>query len=136
MYIPIPVREHPRVAIVIVAACAILGIIAFALAQDSANRSQDSQRKATASHWAAAGLKNPVTTLKDGGDKRTVGSVGKCIVTVEGFTTYTSVMVSSNGGNPTVKQEFTFRSTDQKSADAIAYDYIGRLPEIATYCLV
>lgn len=136
MDIPTLVKAYPRTMIAFVVACLIAVIALFVSAQNQTNHQQESDRKATAAHWASAGLQTPVTTLKDGGDKRTIGSVGRCIVTVEGFTTYTSLVVTSNGGNPTVRQEFKFQSTDQMNSDEAAYSYIRRLPEIATYCLV
>lgn len=136
MDIPMLVKAYPRTMIALVTTCLIAVIVLVVSVQNQTNHQQDAARKATAAHWASAGLQTPVTTLKDGGDKRTIGSFGRCIATVEGFTTYTSLVVTSNGGNPTVREEFKFQATDQMNSDEAAYDYIRRLPEIATYCLV
>lgn len=129
-------KEYPRAAIAIIAACVVVVLGIFALNNHQANLLQESQRNKTAAHWASAGLQNPITTLKDGGDKRTVGRAGSCTVTIEGFTTFTSLVIASNIGNPTVRQEFVFQSGEQTNADEVAFDYIGRLQEIAPFCMV
>lgn len=136
VYIFTLAREYPRQAIAIITVAVIAAITIFAITQHHTNQAHEAARNKTAAHWASAGLQTPVTTLKDGGDKRTVGSVGKCIVTVEGFTAYTSLVITSNEGNPVTRQEVTFHPTELVDPDETAYDYIGRLQEIAPFCLV
>lgn len=120
---------------------AVLGAVAVAIAiwaaavNDQWNHVQDAKREATATHWAAAGLQNPVTTLTDGGNKRTVGTVGKCTVSVEGFSSYTSLVATNSGENPTARLELTFQSGGGKSSpDDTAFGYIHNLTQVAPFC--
>lgn len=123
-------------------ALAIVGLIVVlvvlvAAVIDAESHQQDAQRQVTARHWAEAGLHNPVTTLKDGGNKVTVGTMETCTVSVEGFTTYTTVTVKSNQGSPGLRQELTFLPVDgQVNPDQAAFNYMKNklLNELKAYC--
>ena len=128
----------PRLATAIITVGVMVIILLVVQLFDSASRQQDKQREATAHHWAQAGLTNPSTTLKDNGNKNTVGMIDKCRVTVEGFTSYTSVVVTTDQGSPSLRQELTFQSgLSRTDPDQAAFDYISRLPgELAAFCSV
>ena len=135
MHLPSQVKKPAYIVGAVLVMCAVAIAIFGITVNDQWNRLQDAKREATASHWAAAGLQNPATTLTDGGNKRTVGVIGKCAVTVEGFSTYTTLVAVNNGDNPTTRIEFNFQpGTGRGNPDDDAFSYIRNLTQVAPFC--
>lgn len=136
MYTPTISKPKDKTGILVLVGVIVVVMVSIIMVSNNFVRQDEAKRQTVAAHWQSAGIERPVTTLKNDGNKSTIGAVGTCTVTVEGFTDYTSVTVATTQGR-WHQEETRFRpaENDPLSADSDAFSFIEGIPRsLAAYC--
>lgn len=118
-----PARVTPRfVGFMLILAVIVALVMLAAFGVDAAQRTKQQQEHAVAAYWQQAGISGTQSIIKDDHTKRTTGTLGGCNVVVEGFDSYTSVTLHTDGPHVVIHEERFTPIPGTAAAPAVSSD--------------